>query len=98
MVQLKVNSVSSFNERKTIKKRWGPSLSDCLEIHATIKNGVANKGTWKFVSSYYSSIKHRYFRNTHLPFAESVDRGKSPIFYSNTVRSCHWPKFPVFLS
>ncbi|XP_055840524.1 leucine-rich repeat flightless-interacting protein 2 isoform X3 [Episyrphus balteatus] len=43
MVQLTLDSrlIGKF------AKQWGPSLSDCLEIHASIKTGVANKGTWK---------------------------------------------------
>lgn len=33
-----------------LSKKWGPSLSDCLEIQAIFQSGVANKGTWKSVS------------------------------------------------
>lgn len=79
MVQLKVNSVSSFNERKTIKKRWGPSLSDCLEIHATIKNGVANKGTWKLVSSI---IIHQITFRLRMPTKKPREEKNRGDFYS----------------
>lgn len=45
MVQIKLESpLLNFS------KNWGPSLSDCLEIHTTFQKGVANKGTWRSVS------------------------------------------------
>lgn len=46
MVQLKVQS-TVFGK---FVKRFGPSLSDCLEIEATFQDGLAIKGTWKSVS------------------------------------------------
>lgn len=33
-----------------LASQWGPSLSDCLEIQATFKSGIAVKGTWRTVS------------------------------------------------
>lgn len=48
MVQLKLES-SIFGK---FARQWGPSLSDCLEISATFQKGVANKGTWKCVSTF----------------------------------------------
>lgn len=47
MVQIKLDSALIGKFAKT----WGPSLSDCLEIHASLETGVANKGTWKTVST-----------------------------------------------
>lgn len=48
MVQLKVRSTLIGK----ISRQWGPSLSDCLEIEATITKGLAVKGTWKSVSTF----------------------------------------------
>lgn len=50
MVQLKWQSpvIGKFSQQ------WGPSLSDCLEIQAKIQTGVANKGTWKSVSFFFT--------------------------------------------
>lgn len=49
MVQLKVQS--PLVAGKCVVKRWGPSLSDCLEIQASFQKGLAVKGTWKCVST-----------------------------------------------
>lgn len=52
MVQLRIQSSLIGN----ISRQWGPSLSDCLEIEATIQKGLAIKGTWKSVSTLEKQI------------------------------------------
>ena len=53
-MQLKVQSPLVVSGKLVVgvgKQQWGPSLSDCLEIQASLpKKGLAVKGTWKCVS------------------------------------------------
>lgn len=44
-----------------LASQWGPSLSDCLEIQATFKSGIAVKGTWRTVSNAFFSLKNFYY-------------------------------------